>query len=68
MLAADPRRNTGQSLPTKCIRVVASFETRPFGALLRMRLNLCGTKKKPHAEEAASFDRLRMRAAVSKHA
>lgn len=39
----------------------ASFETRPAGALLRMRSSLCGIKKKPHAEEAAQ-------AAVSKHA
>src|SRR3972149_10429373 len=28
-----------------CIGVVASFETRPFGAFLSMRLNLCGTTK-----------------------
>jgi hypothetical protein len=31
----------------------ASFETRPFGTLLRMRKRLCFTKKTPHAEEAA---------------
>jgi hypothetical protein len=33
--------------------VGASFEAHPFGTLLRMRKSLCGTKKDPHAEEAA---------------
>lgn len=42
----------------------ASFETRRFATLLRMRKDVRGKKKEPHAEEAA----LSLSLAVLKHA
>jgi hypothetical protein len=39
----------------------ASFETRSFGPLLRMRMWVHGTHKPPHAEERAERARLEAR-------
>ncbi len=55
--AQRPFENAGTGLQI----AFASFETRSFGPLLRMRNVVCGIHKPPHAEERAN-------ARVSKHA